>query len=288
MKILFIPAVGNGDYQQDCLFHGLHSLLGPDCVDYDPLYYMYKGVNTASLYGKGFTLYGLLDNIADRTDLDSKIRNHYFDYAIFGSVQRDHYHYGQIADFFPPQNIAFIDGEDGPLYMKDAADRGVYFKRELHSPKPGVFPIQFAIPEEKVITSHSKSAMLAPLDPMDTRTYIYNDEPSYYESYRSAMFGKTMKKAGWDCLRHYEILASMCLPYFQNIEHCPYTIMMEFPKQECAVINSLLEYQGFNIFERSSGRELWADLMQRCHEILMSKLTTKALATRFLDQMRSL
>ena len=39
-------------------------------------------------------------------------------------------------------------------------------------------------------------------------TYIYQTEPEYYENYQRAYFALTCKKGGWDCMRHYEILAS--------------------------------------------------------------------------------
>ena len=44
------------------------------------------------------------------------------------------------------------------------------------------------------------------------------------------MFAITRKKAGWDCLRHYEILANGCIPLFLNIENCPKNILSLFPK----------------------------------------------------------
>lgn len=35
---------------------------------------------------------------------------------------------------------------------------------------------------------------------------------------------------GWDCMRHYEILACGCVPFFTNIEICPKDTMVRFPK----------------------------------------------------------
>jgi len=47
------------------------------------------------------------------------------------------------------------------------------------------------------------------------------DEAEYKRDYRKAMFGVTRKKAGWDCMRHYEILASGAVPLFLDIQSAP-------------------------------------------------------------------
>lgn len=288
MRILYISGAQGADYLCDLLFHGLRWHFGPEVVDVNRLSYLYRGAETSSLYGKGFTLYGLIDEGSiDRIDIPAKIKARYFDYVIFGSIQREYKMLGEVRNSYGPEKILLIDGEDNPLILRNVLEHGIYFKREMHSPQDKVWPIQFAIPEEKLQTANRKSHFMAALDPMDARTYIYDDEAAYYGDYRSSLFAKTMKKAGWDCLRHYEILACQCLPYFQNIEFCPPTIMQDFPKEECRFINSLLEYKGLNIFHQASGQELWADVMQRCDKVLREKLTTKALATKVLDIARS-
>jgi hypothetical protein len=35
---------------------------------------------------------------------------------------------------------------------------------------------------------------------------------------------------GWDCLRHYEILASGAVPYFTGVEDSPHDVMTSLPK----------------------------------------------------------
>lgn len=83
------------------------------------------------------------------------------------------------------------------------------------------YPITFSIPESKIINKENclkKTRFIAPLIPGDNTTYIYNTEKDYYESYQSSYYAITTKKGGWDCLRHYEILANNCIPYFVDIE----------------------------------------------------------------------
>jgi hypothetical protein len=40
-----------------------------------------------------------------------------------------------------------------------------------------------------------------------------------------------MKKAGWDCMRHYEILGNYCMPYFIGLENCPKNTLANLPKE---------------------------------------------------------
>jgi hypothetical protein len=94
-----------------------------------------------------------------------------------------------------------------------------------------IVPITFSIPEEKIVSSiPRKTKLLSSLIPGDLKTYIYHTEKDYYEEYQKSYFAMTTKKAGWDCMRHYEIVANGCLPYFPDIEKCPIFTMVMFPK----------------------------------------------------------
>lgn len=94
-----------------------------------------------------------------------------------------------------------------------------------------VYPISFSIPESKIVDSVStKTKQFAHIVPGDTSTYIFKDEESYVKDYQKSTFGRTQKKAGWDCLRHYEILANGCVPWFKDLDQCPSNTMTHFPK----------------------------------------------------------
>jgi hypothetical protein len=95
-----------------------------------------------------------------------------------------------------------------------------------------LFPITFSIPEEKISNEISKKTkLLSSLIPGKLETYIYNNEEDYYNEYKKSLFAMTTKKGGWDCMRHYEILANNCIPYFPNIEECPPNTMALFDKE---------------------------------------------------------
>lgn len=95
-----------------------------------------------------------------------------------------------------------------------------------------VYPISFSIPEQKIVSEPpAKTTRFATIIPGNPSTYIYSTEPDYYAGYQTAVFGHTCKKGGWDCLRHYEILANGCIPYFHDLDKCPARTMANFPKE---------------------------------------------------------
>ncbi len=111
-------------------------------------------------------------------------------------------------------------------------------------------PITFSIPKEKICEEHIvKTKILSNLIPGDMSTYIYNTEEDYYNEYKKSYFAMTMKKGGWDCMRHYEILANGCVPYFIGIENCPPNTMSLLPKELFIQGNKLYEekFKGVNI-----------------------------------------
>jgi hypothetical protein len=95
-----------------------------------------------------------------------------------------------------------------------------------------LYPINFSIPSEKICKDYvEKTKILSDLIPGDLTTYIYNTEEEYYEEYKKSYFAITKKKSGWDCMRHYEILANGCIPVFIDIEKCPKKTMTMLPKE---------------------------------------------------------
>ena len=101
-------------------------------------------------------------------------------------------------------------------------------------------PITFSIPKEKIVFDIvPKEKIMSSLIPGNLSTYIYNNETDYYDEYRKSYFAITKKKGGWDCLRHYEILANGCIPFFIDIEQCPINTMALCPKDLFIEANKL-------------------------------------------------
>ena len=229
MKVLYLSGGKGADYQCDLVMHGLRSLLGPDLVDVAKLNFMYSNWHEYMFH----SLYRLLPDIeVDREDVEAKIQSRHYDAIVYGSVHRCRDYMQSVLDTYPANRIVFIDGEDGPE-LTPAVGHGWYFKRELYEPRPDVLPIQFGIPKEKIraIDLSRKTRLMAHCDPRDRSTYVYYDsEQRYYDQYSDAFFGYTMKKGGWDCMRHHEIIAAGALPYFADIESCPNGTLTTFSR----------------------------------------------------------
>jgi hypothetical protein len=245
MKILFITSAKFPDYLNDSVFHGLRALYGANAVDSNCLDYMYKQYTSEEqklkLYGRGFTLYSTLESDqTDRSDLETKIRTKYFDLVIYGSVWRCLDYFEIVNEYYPRNKIILLDGED-QRKLNRLHRKYPYFKRELRKKRKGLYPITFSIPENKITTTPiEKDRKFATVVPGDSSTYIFYNEAEYYHDYSRSQFGITTKKMGWDCMRHYEILGSYCMPYFKDIRKCPELTLFNFPKELCLKANKLI------------------------------------------------
>lgn len=146
-----------------------------------------------------------------------------------------------------------------------------------------VFPISFSMPPEKIVaTVPPKTRMLAHIIPGDLSTYIYKTEEDYYKGYQDSYFGVTMKKAGWDCMRHYEILANGCIPLFQKLWELPPKTMTNFPRELIAKTNELY----FELAEKKLEETDKHRLNTHIEELLAytrTHLTTTRAAQNILD-----
>ena len=257
MKILYIHSRDNdhefyNDYMNDLLLHGLRELYGNDVIDYPGCWYLYndeikkREFEEKRFWGKGFTIKNILKNFnsIDRGNIQQKIKNKYFDLVIYGSIRRSNLFFDDVVKY--NNKFIFIDGEDDNYIETKYSNLGLYFKRELLSKNSKIQPISFAIPKSKILKEidYYPKNILAPLIPGRLNTYIYDNEYSYYDMYKKSIFALTYKKAGWDCLRHYEILMNGCIPLFLDIENCPKNIITTLPKDK--LINLLNEFN--NIF----------------------------------------
>ena len=254
MKILYLTNHQSlseqfNDYLSNLLLHGLREHFGRNVIDFPGSWYLYKDeskkkeLDNSKLWGKGFTIIDTLNNYdsIDRNDIEKKIQTKYFDLIIYSSARRSKPFLDDVIKF--NNKVIFIDGEDDQFIDENLNKIGLYFKRELIKDQKNLLPIQFAIPEEKILSEVNTKPknLLAPLIPGRLNTYIYNDEISYYKMYQESIFALTYKKAGWDTLRHYEILMNGGLPIFLDIENCPVNTMRNFPKKD--IINIKNKYE---------------------------------------------
>lgn len=186
-NILFLTS-NTEDYLSNSLFHGLRTLLGERVVDFPKSEISYRTYpHLDEIYGRGFTLYGLLEDIpVDRTLVLDRARQGAFDLIVFGDIWR---YFGTFVELLPSlgsSRVAFLDGADYPApypyastfwrvpqwwTLPRAHTRGAYFKRELTDETAqrryfmlvprrlaarlpfarDLRPIAFSIPEEKIV-----------------------------------------------------------------------------------------------------------------------------------------
>lgn len=289
MKILYITnhidilkASGGfiNDYQNDLVFYGLRELFGDNVVDSTQIVSLYKEyegkIHPQHLWGGMTTFWLIGENNIDRTDIEEKIKDKYYDLIIYGAIQRCKQYYDLVSKIYPANKIILIDGNDesdlNPLYEKH-----LYFKRELTIDHPNLLPITFGIPTNKLtIPNKNKIQDYATCIPGQPETYVFKDEKSYYEDYQKSFYGVTMKKAGWDCMRHYEILGNYCMPYFIGLEECPKNTLANLPKE--------LILEGRNLAENFDEQQYFC-ILDEIFNYTKNNLTTKNLAKYIISKL---
>ena len=285
MKILYTRQQTGQDYLSDNLLHGLRSLADVDAVDDPRLWYLYKtdfaNINPQSIYGYGFSYCGVLDNdTVDRTAIVEKIKSKYFDLIILSRIDHPSPYLDLILENYNPKQIIIVDGQDSPNISEGFLDKGTYFKRELHDAHPNILPISFGFPKEKIQTVKDKTQVLSDAAPS---LHIFTVEQEYYNNYNKSLFGKTRKKSGWDCMRHYEILACRTIPWFEDIKDCPERICTTLPKEQLITALDLINQHGADWFMTEAGRDRYNELEASMHNHFLKHCTTEALARYVLD-----
>ena len=124
-----------------------------------------------------------------------------------------------------------------------------------------IFPISFSIPSKKIIKKPNEKLKLFPMHIVDNEVlnrvgygdskYLFDTEEEYYNDLRISKFGITTKRAGWDCMRHYEIAANGTVICFRDLDKKPIN---------CAPHGLII---GFNCISYSS----FNDLMNQINKI---------------------
>lgn len=292
MRVLYITNYNSiyqagsfiSDYQNDLLFYGLYELqqegVITELVDSTPIIHLYKEneskIDKRLLWG-GFNSFWLIDkDDVDRTNLEQKIADKYFDIVVYGAVRRCTDYYDLVSKVYPNDRVIVVDGNDD-TDIDERFTKHSYFKRELLQYKVGVSPISFAIPECKILPpNYNKTQDWATCIPGDKSTYIFTDEQSYMQDMSDSFFAYTTKKAGWDQLRIYEILAAGCLPYFPDLNNCPIMTMRTYPK--------FLVHQASELVLKKFDEKQYYFTRDLLLEITKEQLTTKALAKYVLNE----
>lgn len=251
---------------------------------------------TNIMYGMGYTITKKVPLeyknaiVVNEDYIEELLSQRTMDLIVYASVRRKfrpphrrlkYKHEEQPCDFFhivtkyyPKEKIIAFEGEDDNDFLDDVLGKVTYYKRELLPcdvnkalPVSFSFPSYWNMPEDYF--EDEKVHILAEYSPK-TVGKRFDSEKDYYRQYSKALFGYTMKKAGWDCMRHYEILAAGALPYFENIETKPETTMTTWPIELQKEVNALYEkiYNPENNIKSVSNKDLntWNELHLKFQE----------------------
>jgi hypothetical protein len=247
MKIAFITS-GGEDYLEVTVLTGLRTLIHNNCVDIPKkkiMYHDWSETNKNQLHGRGFTMHTLpIPDITNRN-----LEN--FDFVLYGISKHPNdlsFERPEINNLVDPSRIWYLDGHDlygsNPPTLKtirynDEIFIGVQktpcFKRELIERVEGAYPIGFGIPNHHIreINFRRKNQLFQKTAPHDSlfkeiqdlgggfKHHFFNSEDDYYDDLQNSWFGLTCKKGGWDCMRHYEIMAAGTLLLFKDYDKKP-------------------------------------------------------------------
>ena len=143
-KVLILSAHPAPDFLRESVVHGFRQRLGVGAVDFIQPRHLYEPRVAApfdqaarsELYGNGFTYaYRLRDDPrVDRSDIAKKLRDHFFDIVVYGSVHRGLPYFDVVRAHYGYDEIAFVDGEDEHGWSNFSVGLpavGHYFMREL-------------------------------------------------------------------------------------------------------------------------------------------------------------
>jgi hypothetical protein len=146
------------------------------------------------------------------------------------------------------------------------------------------YPISFSIHESKIVSEiPAKNRDFAFILPAQFDTYIYTNESDYYKGYQDSYYAITCRRGGWDCMRHYEILANGCIPYFVDIDQCSPNTMHRLPKE---LIKEAMNLEGVsygNIDHTKFNKKKYYEILNKILEHTRKYLTTRSMAQYFLD-----
>ena len=237
--------------------------------------------------------------------MEDRIKNKYYDKIIYGTAWSSLPYLDEICSVYDKNDIIFLDGTDEEFdwYPRDEdgneievrcnvysirdttqgliTNIGKVFKREIPIDfKEDVYPISMGFPEELIVDEvPEKTQEWCPLTgtnfpkfmKVSDKRYGFGEQDLYYEEIQRSSNAWTMKKAGWDCMRHYEIIGNGTIPHFYKLQDCPPKTLHNFPKELILKCNKQKPKDSYN------------DVVLELLDYMKSNLTTKKLAEYVLS-----
>lgn len=149
------------------------------------------------------------------------------------------------TNMYKVQELGSIESTDIVYIVKPLTHQAVHELNYIDDLKRNIYSLSYCIPDEKINhKEHYKITNISTISVSAGNAYEYDEtqEKEYYQQYQDARFAMTKKKGGWDCLRHYEILANGCIPIFDELEKCPKNTMITLPKHELIEISKQRDF----------------------------------------------
>lgn len=147
-------------------------------------------------------------------------------------------------------------------------------------------PISINIDRNKIVEEiPQKNKAFANIIPGLKSTYIFDNVYDYNLDYQNSYYAITTKKAGWDCFRHYEIIANGCIPYFVDIEQCPQEVCTSLPKRLIIEAMNLkgVNYNNidFSVFDKEKYFDLLNQILEHSKEEITTERNAKLIINKF-------
>jgi hypothetical protein len=141
-----------------------------------------------------------------------------------------------------------------------------------------MIPFSYCIPDECIVKNvPTKTKIYSDIVPGGRYLFGPGQQEDYYDEYKRSRFAITTRKGGWDCLRHYEILACGCIPVFTDLESCPSNTMTSFPKSLVLEANrKLLPWK--DEYEKT-----YTEYVEKLLEVCRLECSVSARTERFLS-----
>ena len=187
--------------------------------------------------------------------------------------------------FYSGQKLEKIDANDIVIDVSPLPHNQVYNLHVHNYVRSHIYPIAYCIPDEYIVDDDTalsnKHIIISDLIPGQIETYRFgqDEEEEYKAMYRESLFAYTRKKGGWDCLRHYEIMANGCMPIFKELDKCPPETLISFPKE--LVINANKELLPW----KSNKKNKYNDFIKNMLDYVRKNCSATATAKYFLSKL---
>jgi hypothetical protein len=282
LKILFLTTPLY-DYLADAALIGLREIYGENCVEYPRKAIMYGDI--PCVYGRGFTIW--TKPLADVPRGSAAFEE--VDVVVYSNFRRQSGIDWRllVKNRRHAPRVVYVDGNDDNNVDPQIRP---FFKRELAEPQAGVFPVHFAIPDRHVRpidllqkTQLHQTHVQDPEFGVDTG-YKFTEEKDYFDDLARSYFGITMRKGGWDCMRHYEIMAAGAVVMFKHFDQKPPLCAPQCPH--------FISYSSREDFMEKTRRLLpdgkpgpeYIRILNAQREWLLANATCQTLAKQLMDQ----